>query len=221
MNRKAIRKALVILSAFIVIIFMTMLMLQHNADSTPADKETNTVQSVCPNGNECSESDNNYLKNDDVSTILDEIYDNKITANYRDIRMLPKNYTMEQAQKDHCYISTFYEVSTDQSLYDTFMKHYEKQEAAFLRIIQYTVEGDPIIVDVFYNSADHKVSVITDDTRDHYASYEDQGITLRRYDKLRIWEDEGLRYWVATNSDFNKFPEEDIDVDYFILDQLR
>ena len=129
---------------------------------------------------------------------LDSFYAQKILKN-KDIRELPKDYSAEQVQKDNCFV-----VGTtvhNDHLYNEFMDKYHKKETAFIRVVESTIEGDLILIDILYDVKNNKIYLVMDTTRDEYAREEDRKITLRTYEKTGQWNYHDIEYWVVYNGE--------------------
>lgn len=131
-------------------------------------------------------------------TDLDSFYYQNVTKKHQDIRELPEEYTKLQAQGDNCFIDRGHDSI---NLYHEFMNHYDRKETAFIRVIQSTVEGDTIIMDVLYDSKKNKVYLVKDNTRDKFSAEEDRNILLKIYEKTGVWEYQGEDYWVVYNGE--------------------
>lgn len=130
---------------------------------------------------------------------IDEFYNHSATSNYKDIRSLPKDYSIEQAQKDSCFIIGA--MVHNDNLYTEFMNNYNAKKNAFIRVVQTTIEGDTFITDVLYESLNDKIHLVKDDTRDEYMAQEDRTIKYKTYEKTGIWNYQNSQYWVAYNGE--------------------
>lgn len=173
----------------------------ENGGESESETESES-ENICGNS-ECIDEEN-----------WEFIYSLDVTGDYSDIRDLPTNYDKEQAQADGCFVIGA--MVHNENKYVEFKDKYSNEEPAFLRIIQNTVEGDPIIIDVYYRPGSKEtdedyppcVFVIKDDTRDKFAAPENRNITCKVYDGIAdYYEDERL-YWVAYRGG-----KEDIDLD--------
>ncbi|MBQ9277362.1 MAG: DUF4362 domain-containing protein, partial [Lachnospiraceae bacterium] len=102
-------------------------------------------------------------------------------------------------------------------LYDEFMKQYENEEIAYIRVVQSTTEGDAIIYDIFYRPESkewmdafysERLFVVVDSTRDKFAAEDDRTITMRIFDGVAEYEGDTGLYWVAYRGNVD-----DIDLD--------
>jgi len=132
---------------------------------------------------------------------LDKFYSNQITKNYKDIRELDKNYNIQEAQKDNCFVIGA--MVHNDYLYNDFMKSYNNNDNAFIRIAQTTVEGDVILTDIMYDNNESKLISVLDSTRDRYSSEEDRKIELREYESISEYEYKNHLYLVLYNGKLN------------------
>lgn len=130
---------------------------------------------------------------------INDFYNHSITSNYKDIRSLPENYSMEQAQNDNCFIIGA--MVHNDNLYTEFMNNYNKKENAFIRVVQSTVEGDTIVIDVLYEAINNKIHLVRDYTRDEFSSLEDRTIKYNTYEKTGVWKYQNSEYWVVYNGE--------------------
>lgn len=96
-----------------------------------------------------------------------------IDSSYKDIKDLPQEYSMQDAIDGHAFVITHNEVY-NQRQYEEFMKNIEKKIDAFIRIAQYTVEGDMILCDLRYESEYSTFTLCRDNTRDKWSIEEDR-----------------------------------------------
>lgn len=131
-------------------------------------------------------------------TSLDDIYAHVAIGDHPDIRDLPEDYSKDQAKYEDCFVIGAMVCNDD--LYYTFMDDYNKGISSFIRVVQNTAEGDAIITDVLYDENTDLVYVVTDHTRDAYASEKDRIIQYNTYEKIGTWKPEHT-YWVAYNGE--------------------
>lgn len=85
---------------------------------------------------------------------------------------LPSDYPMEQAIKDGCVVISYNAVFNKSKL-DSFIANTsannENRQSDFMRIVQYTIEGDPIITDLEYRE-DLGYILTYDNTRDAFGA---------------------------------------------------
>ncbi|MDO4376463.1 MAG: DUF4362 domain-containing protein [bacterium] len=160
-----------------------------------------------------------FMKYELVSTInsVDDFYKTVLTQ-YNDIRDLSENYSTSDAKKDNCYVIGS---SVNDKLFSGFTSKYNKKKDAFVRVVHSTTEGDVIITDVLYDSINDKVHIVTDSTRDKYASLEDRTIKYQSYEKISVWFHGDVRYWVAYNGTLpDSEVDETDDENFFIITSL-
>ena len=88
------------------------------------------------------------------------------------IEEVPEDYPMEQAIKDGCVVISYNAVFNKSKL-DSFIANTsansENRQSDFMRIVQYTIEGDPIITDLEYR--ENLGYILTyDNTRDTFGA---------------------------------------------------
>jgi hypothetical protein len=106
---------------------------------------------------------------------------------------LPQEYTSEMAIANGDYVDMHGTISNETAM-DAFLQKFYDKEDAFLRKVQFTVEGDPIITD--FSFQDLEFTVKTDSTRDQFGPQE---ITEAVYKYLVIYIDETGQYYIVTN----------------------
>lgn len=185
------KKKMIITIAVIIIIIIGILgIVKIRKNNDLYDKEQ-TIQ-----------HDNSKVVSTDYSIDeLDKIYSNEVAKNYKDIRDLGENYDSEAARQDNCFIIGA--MVHNDYLYNEFMNKYRKDETAFIRIGQNTVEGDLILTDIFYDSDTNELTLVTDNTRDKYSSEESRIINFKKYDNIAEYNFENHLYWVVYNGELN------------------
>jgi len=128
---------------------------------------------------------------------IDDVYNHSATKKYEDIRSLDENYSKEQAQKDNCFVIGA--MVHNDNLYTEFMDKYKKQENAFIRVAQSTVEGDVYLIDLLYEAKNNKIHFVKDNSRDEFSSQEDRIIQYKTYEKTGVWNYQNREYWVVYN----------------------
>lgn len=106
---------------------------------------------------------------------------------YTDIKQLPAEYSEDMAIRDGVVVNKFDETLNKEMLY-LFYDLYSEGKDAMVRVMLYTIEGDPIIQDILYR--DNRITVITDSSRDMYGSGDAFDEMQFRY----IVEHKGLLY---------------------------
>jgi len=125
---------------------------------------------------------------------------------YTELETISKDYTLEQATEDNCFVVTY--VNEDTRAYNKefnkevlvkFLNKVESKEAAFIRIITLTKDNDVIINDLKYS--DNVFTLITDYTRDKVATESDRTYKTKTYNKIKI--STGSNYDIAGVSLYN------------------
>ena len=128
---------------------------------------------------------------------------------------LSRDYSVENAIEDGCFVIGA--MVHNDYLYDEFMKQYENEEIAYIRVVQSTTEGDAIIYDIFYRPESkewmdaaypERLFVVVDSTRDKFAAEDDRTITMGIFDGVAEYEGDTGLYWVAYRGNVD-----DIDLD--------
>lgn len=145
---------------------------------------------------------------------LDAFYQHPLAAAYGDVRKLDADYTAEQAQRDRCFVIGVTVHNDD--LYTAFMANVEQRKDAFIRVVQTTVEGDPILYDILYTGDTDAVQLVRDASRDAFAAEADREITLRSFAHIAEYADGGALYWVAYDGAPDITGE-----DTFVIAQIR
>lgn len=70
-----------------------------------------------------------------------------------ELAALPADYSTEDAVDDGCFVIVHGEVRSDRKIADDFISNAKKGTPGALRIVQYTVEGDPIITQVIFDGS--------------------------------------------------------------------
>jgi hypothetical protein len=102
----------------------------------------------------------------------DPLSDGKIwnpAAARAELKKLPQNYQPEQAMEDGCLVILHGKLLSDPQIAAGFIAAARAGKAASLRIVQYTVEGDPIIMQVDYQ--DGIYHGLLDESRDHFGRF--------------------------------------------------
>lgn len=100
---------------------------------------------------------------------------------YIPLQQLPQEYSSEQAIADGYLVST-YQKTYNLNMAGNFKKKVENQEPVQMRVILYTIEGDPIILDVRWEEEIFKVW--EDCSRDKFASIQDRKVIYSEYEHM-------------------------------------
>jgi hypothetical protein len=105
-----------------------------------------------------------------------------LLSSWKPLTDLPSDYSKEQAVADGVYVNIHGAEMYNQALVDTFYMDALNGIAAFMRTIEYTVEGDPIITDFQYDGT--IFTVTTDISRDKFKGIESEDIFTVTYKYL-------------------------------------
>ncbi|MDO4282271.1 MAG: DUF4362 domain-containing protein [Clostridia bacterium] len=133
-----------------------------------------------------------------TSIIKNNIAQNKVS--FEDITNLPEEYTTEQAVEEHFVVITPKE-TYHKSLYDDFMLDLNAKKDCSLKIMMYTIEGDPILVKVIYVADEEKFYACEDNTRDKFSNNEDRKYHFYEFDDLRHDELSQNFYFINENDE--------------------
>ena len=96
---------------------------------------------------------NNNITNNKVSNIEEDT--NSLNKQQKKLNNLPKDYNMQDAISDGCFIiannNTIYNKKALDNFIESLNVKAEKRQDSKLRIVQFTTEGDIIITDIEYN----------------------------------------------------------------------
>lgn len=99
---------------------------------------------------------------------------------YEKLEDMPLDYDFVKMVEDKCYIVTNSNVVYHIEQLDNFIKNVESNIPDEIRIVQYTIEGQPILTNLEYTK--DKYILKRDARRDGYAAQEDKKITTTEYD---------------------------------------
>lgn len=136
------------------------------------------------------------IKTDKTNTEIiniDTFYKSEVIGNYKDVRKLKKDYSIEDAKKDKCYIPS-YKYDYNLKVYEEFIKEYNNKEKSFIRVALPTDEGDLILYDILYDG--NKVYTVIDSTRDRYSSSINRNVDFQIFDSLIEYKDNSGSIWV-------------------------
>ncbi|MDR0434776.1 MAG: DUF4362 domain-containing protein [Gracilibacteraceae bacterium] len=111
---------------------------------------------------------------------------------------LPADYSKEQAIKDGVYVIHGAEIHNQRRV-DAFYADALAGRAAFMRVMQYTIEGDPIITDYRYDGETY--TVVYDSTRDKFGSGDISTLTYKHLLPTGL-DSNGTAGYTLTHADF-------------------
>lgn len=103
-----------------------------------------------------------------------------INKKYTDLEDVKLDYNFAQMVEDKCYIVTNSNTVYHIKELDNFIKNVENNIPDEIRIVQYSIEGQPILTNLEYKN--NKFILKLDNRRDGYASAQDKKITTNEYD---------------------------------------
>ena len=108
---------------------------------------------------------------------------------------LPRVYTLDMALKNRDYVSLHGTVC-HADVFDAFFHSVQNGADAGVRIVDFTVEGDPIITSVAYKDA--RLTITRDTTRDRFGA---PTVTRTEYQNLLLYRDADAEreYFIATD----------------------
>lgn len=130
---------------------------------------------------------------------IDDIYNSEIAKKYTDIRKLPKDYTITQAQKDNCFVIGA--MLHNDNLYNEFMTNFNNKKSSFIRVVQTNNEGYLSIIDLLYDANSDKIYLVEDDTRDESLVQKERTIKYSTYEKTEVLNYQSSQYWIAYNGE--------------------
>lgn len=133
---------------------------------------------------------NNNITNNKVSNIEEDT--NSLNKQQKKLNNLPKDYNMQDAISDGCFIiannNTIYNKKALDNFIESLNVKAEKRQDSKLRIVQFTTEGDIIITDIEYKVSEYIESgktkkrgnyiVTRDNTRDKWSAENDRKIEI-------------------------------------------
>lgn len=108
---------------------------------------------------------------------------------------LPKTYPPEVAAANGDYVDAHGKISNEDKLTE-FLNAVREKKPAAIRMVVYTIEGDPIISDILFDG--NTFAVWKDTTRDAFG---EQKITKREYARMLEYESGSTAYVFLTNEE--------------------
>ena len=111
-----------------------------------------------------------------------DIKDDELENNNKYIKLedLEIDYNLSKMIEDECYILLNSNIVYNIEELDDFMDNVENNISDEIRIVQYTIEGQPILTNLEYK--DNKFIVKIDNRRDGYAAKDEKKIITKEYD---------------------------------------
>ncbi len=128
-----------------------------------------------------------YMFNKFITGAISDIED-KNSYNENKLEDLPKEYSLINSVIDNCVVSVHGSRIYNKDELDRFLKNVENHTQDFIRCINYTIEGDMIITDVYFEG-DNNFRAILDSTRDKWSNEKDRTYENCKFTKLEIEEE--------------------------------
>lgn len=126
--------------------------------------------------------------------------------NYINIKALPKEYSLEDAKSDLCYIKSSENTVFNDDVFTNFLTEVNAHQNSFIRTVRYTNENKAYISDIYYDSNKNKFLVCKDYTRTStdftYNYYEYSNIEQRNLS----FGEETTDYYFLTDEKEEDFP---------------
>lgn len=84
------------------------------------------------------------------------------TDKYNEIAAVPKEYDLEQAKKDQCFVVNYDGTIYNQEIFNSFLNAINNKENFYIRMLKYTNETKKIITDIYYSSIDNVYYICQD-----------------------------------------------------------
>ena len=124
---------------------------------------------------------------------------------------LPKKYPPDEAIANGDYVNVHGQISNEDKLTE-FISAVNSKDSAAIRMVQYTVEGDPIISDIIFDG--NRFTVFNDTTRDAFGK---QKISKNEYERMLEYNRGGVIYVFLTNEDAITDERYDNRIDGYLL----
>ena len=117
---------------------------------------------------------------------FEESYEEKFNSEengskkYIELEDVELDYNFAQMVEDKCYIETNSNAVYHIKELENFLKNVDNKKEDEIRIVQYTIEGQPILTNLEYK--DNKFILKIDSRRDGWSAEEDRKITTTEYD---------------------------------------
>lgn len=147
--------------------------------------------------------------NEEEKKIISDFYTEGFLSKYKSILDLsnePKSVFYDN------YRLVDEENSINDSDFIEFLNNYKNKKNAYLRMIMYTIEGDPIVYDIIYNSKKGTVKILTDFSRDKFAIHDEDTLTVTTYKKVEEKDSKLIAYNNVTKNEYD---------DYFVIGYIN
>lgn len=132
-------------------------------------------------------------------TVIDSGKDTNVFESIiSDLSRLPKKYTVEEQVKDGCFVIVHGNLKSDANIIEKFVADSKSGKSAKVTIVQYTIEGDPIVTKVVYDGS--MFYGVSDNSRDAFKGDYDDYIKFQ-YKYLKTFEENKSRFALLVNDD--------------------
>ena len=153
--------------------------------------------------------DNSLLR--EKTDIYQTIKDVNFITTYKDIKSIPKEYTIQEAINDNCFIIlSDSQITYNEHIFDTFIKNINNNENAEIRIFnQSSINNITNIFDIKYSSQNNKYYVCKDtsrnlETNESYNYFEYDKFEKKAFNKVDLINSEQIENYMFCS---NNFPE--------------
>lgn len=130
------------------------------------------------------------------TVLVDKLDGGDILASLKsELSSIPTDYSTDDAVKDGCFVVLHGILMSLQSIADDFVAASQVNQEATLMIVQYTIEGDPIITNLFFDGG--VFHGVVDYTRDFFKGSADY--TQFTYDYLHVFNADDRQHVCLSN----------------------
>lgn len=119
------------------------------------------------------------------------------------LQAIPDEYNPEDAIKDGTFVVVHGEVKSSQDIIDKFISDSQNGKQSSITVVQYTIEGDPIITKVVYDG--DKYYGIEDTHRDRYG---DKSYNEFQFKYLKVFDQDNIKSYYLF--DDNEVTQQDL-----------
>ncbi|RKN74857.1 DUF4362 domain-containing protein [Paenibacillus ginsengarvi] len=107
-----------------------------------------------------------------------------ISVSSAPLPVLPDPYTYEMAERNGDLMKR----RPDKKKIEAFVRSVHEDTEDWIRLTSHTIEGDPLIVSLIYDSASKNIHYIQDRSRDRFGSMAITAVTCKRLDEVKAGE---------------------------------
>lgn len=115
-----------------------------------------------------------------------------------ELNKIPKDYSSDMATEDGNFVVVHGSVKSDIDILNKFAEDSQSGKEASIVIVQYTIEGDPIIMKIIYDGS--KYYGVKDNTRDEFGIAE---YTESEFKHLKIFEEDNEKIYYLLDEDIS------------------